>query len=1082
LGSFMNEARWEEVKRVFAAALRRPLSERQAFLRAACEGDAELQAEVQNLLLGDEHALSFLDSPAIEIMACEQPRMDRSLAVGDVLSSRFEIVRFLGEGGMGQVYEALDRELDEHIAVKAIRPEIASDPHVLLRFKHEVQLTRRITHPNICRTFDFERHDPGRAEGLASEISFLTMELLKGETLADLLRREDRLEPENALPLLKQMAAALAAAHDSGVIHRDFKPSNVFLVRSESGLRVVVTDFGLAEAALPPTHFHVADRERSLMATGKLLGTLAYMSPEQLELGEATPSSDVYALGLVIYEMVTGKRPFADSTPLVEAVKRLREAAPSPRRDFPSLAKTWEAVIDRCLQADPAARFQTAQQVIDAITCSERAAPLVSLPGLRPSDKASAGKSRRIQSWNVRWIGASVLVCAVALLVASLRYYWVKEDSRVAAGSSVLLTDIANSTGDSRFVGITELMRQQLLQSPHFNLMDTHRVQELMLQMTRSVNVPLDPPTAREVALRGGAARVIFGAVSRVGGSFVLNIVIEEPESNVARARHQWEHHWTWSAASGANSEKIVSAELLDIIRDSSDWIRSTAGEAANDIARFDAPPEDATTDKWDALLEFAQAERLNRDAQRENAVVALQKAVRVDPQFALAYMRLGDILVSLRRYEDGFTSYQQALAAATQRRLTDREKYRLKGIYAIDTGNFAAADAAFLEYRMNYQQDYLGWFYRAYPLMMLGRVEEAIGTLETAAKLDPSRVSAPAHIARFYLILDETKNASPWIEMLRRQGHADDAAYVAGESEFLQGYFEQAAILFAGLRLSSDHFYRTRSYILQACLAAELGKYDDAIRYLDEGLAADIGEGDTADYADKLLDKAYLETMRRHYPESLEYVRKALKLDRSFPRSIAASEILGMAVSGAKGNLRRELIAELRDMEAKLPRGNYQPISAIARHRIHGELLLARGQAKAALEEFTQASSQDAPANDRWYLARALLAAAAGEPDAAAKRKQEEDALEVYTNLITHPGQIWQDADNYLPGYFSDAVLAYAQLAAQLGRFDDHAKNQLELYVARRSHADPNVGDVDKVKEILRHPQRAAALNNYLN
>ncbi len=278
-----------------------------------------------------------------------------TLAPGQLLAGRYRIVVGLGRGAVGEVYEAQDLELDERVALKILRPEIAGSDRTLQRFKREIHLARKVTHPNVCRVFDLVYH---------GELAFLTMELLEGETLADLLARRGRLPPAAALPIVRQVAAALAAAHAVGVVHRDLKSGNVFLVEATGGRRAVVTDFGLAASPL-------AGDAASLTATGELVGSPAYMAPEQVRGEEPTPATDVYALGVVLYEMVTGELPFTGKSAFYTALKRLQEPPPSPRVLAPELDPAWEAVILRCLAREPGERFASAGEVAAALATAE---------------------------------------------------------------------------------------------------------------------------------------------------------------------------------------------------------------------------------------------------------------------------------------------------------------------------------------------------------------------------------------------------------------------------------------------------------------------------------------------------------------------------------------------------------------------------------------------------------------------------------------------------------------------------------------------------------------------------------------
>jgi tetratricopeptide (TPR) repeat protein len=338
---------------------------------------------------------------------------------------------------MGEVYEAEDIELAERVALKTIRPDIAGDERAIDRFKREIHLARQVSHPNVCRIFDLGYHDvsvpPER-----NRVTFLTMELLAGETLAQRLERSGRMSAAEALPIIRQMAAALDAAHRAGITHRDFKSSNVMLVpqvasvprplsfeatnqpaQTPTGrgglpglaeeLRTVVTDFGLARSAAS-----LEETTRSLSGGG-MVGTPAYMAPEQVEGGEITPATDIYALGVVMYEMLTGVQPFVADTPLAIALKRLKEPPPSPRVHLPDLDPVWEAVILRCLERDPADRFVRVNDVVKALAGEE--VPIGKRALEEQERAAQAGKKRQ----RLRWALAAGV--AAVLFVSALAYH-----------------------------------------------------------------------------------------------------------------------------------------------------------------------------------------------------------------------------------------------------------------------------------------------------------------------------------------------------------------------------------------------------------------------------------------------------------------------------------------------------------------------------------------------------------------------------------------------------------------------------------------------------------------------------------
>lgn len=347
----MDATRWERIKSRFAATTKSG-SAPSAFPHPSPEEEA-LRKKAEALLAAYENSMATVDGLV-------SPSSTSILGLEKVLSGRYKIVWMIGRGGMGEVYEAEDLELRTRVAIKLIRPEIAAQADMLERFKREVHLARKVTHPNVCRIFDLGFHTPREDEKLA----FLTMELLAGETLAHRIARDGPMKTAEALPLLEQMAAGLNAAHQAGVIHRDFKSANIMLVAGgpKGQATVKITDFGLARATNP------LDRALTTMTgSAMFVGTPAFVAPEQVEGSEVTPAADIYALGVVMYQMVTGRLPFAGDTPWSVVVKRLKQPPPAPRIHAPGLDPNWDAAILRCLEIEPGARFSTTLDVVRAV-------------------------------------------------------------------------------------------------------------------------------------------------------------------------------------------------------------------------------------------------------------------------------------------------------------------------------------------------------------------------------------------------------------------------------------------------------------------------------------------------------------------------------------------------------------------------------------------------------------------------------------------------------------------------------------------------------------------------------------------
>lgn len=349
----MTPEKWRSINEIFQLALEQPTATREAFLTHACAGDPSLKLRISDMIRDHSRHGGLLDKrPWKEHTLCFRP--------GQVVADRYEVVRFIAKGGMGEVYEAKDLDLNDRVALKTLLPEIAASEEMVRRFKREIQLSRKIAHPNVCKMFDITRHPPGTPSPL--QTICLTMEFLSGETLQQALEATPVMSAQQSLQILTQVADALEAAHIAGVVHRDLKASNIMLVpRVERGPRAVVMDFGLARRVNPE------DSEGRLTETGKLLGTWDYMAPELLDGAHPSPASDIYALGILAYVMVTGNRPFPQDSPIAAAMRRLRENVPPPSSIAGDLAPHWDQAILGCLTVDPAQRYQRASAFATAL-------------------------------------------------------------------------------------------------------------------------------------------------------------------------------------------------------------------------------------------------------------------------------------------------------------------------------------------------------------------------------------------------------------------------------------------------------------------------------------------------------------------------------------------------------------------------------------------------------------------------------------------------------------------------------------------------------------------------------------------
>lgn len=445
------------------------------------------------------------------------PPDEPALREGTVLADRYTIVRFIGRGGMGEVYEADDAMLRRRVALKVLLQASLRESSVE-RFRREVQLALKVTHPNVCRVYDMGCHRLA-GDPRSREVYFLTMELLEGETLLERIRREGPFDQGTALPIIRQIAGGLAAAHAQGVLHRDLKSSNVLLV----GDRAAVTDFGLAKL--------LDSRLQSSSSGGAIAGTLEYMSPEQLTGAELTPASDIYSLGVVIYEMVTGSVPFSSASPIATAIRSVVERPPSPRMIAPELSSQWEEAILRCLSQDPAARYQSPLDLVANLSASgssPESAPVFA--GIEPSARRRSG------------FLALMLVALIAAGAFLIRDWTARRHAGGAAQPQppqhkavrpiVALLGFKNlaENDDAAWIStaLSEMLTAELASSSQVRCLPGESVSRLKTDLRLPVADSFSAETLSRVRDACGAEHVVIGSYFASGESFRMDICLQD--------------------------------------------------------------------------------------------------------------------------------------------------------------------------------------------------------------------------------------------------------------------------------------------------------------------------------------------------------------------------------------------------------------------------------------------------------------------------------------------------------------------------------------------------------------------------
>ncbi len=736
------------------------------------------------------------------------------LTIGSTFADRFQVIEELGKGGMGEVYKVFDKKIKEKVALKFLNPEIAADEKAIERFRNELKYARKISHRNVCRMFDLSEE-----EG----IQYITMEYVPGEDLKGTIRRVGRLSMGKAIFISKQVCEGLAEAHRLGVVHRDLKPQNIMVDR-EGNVRIM--DFGIARSI----------KTKGITGTGVMIGTPDYMSPEQVEGKEVDHRSDIYTLGVILYEMVTGRVPFEGDTPLSVIIKHKSEAPPNPKEVNAQIPLDLSRMILRCLEKDKERRYQKAEDILSELIKIEKEIPTKEkvLEIRKPYFRSFLQKLK---------LKRAVSLIVIAFMIFGGYHLWRGFIQPQYDYEPFILLEVSpDKTQEIQKNLIEYLLLRSITASTNLYIL----IQEDFTTYKRTTE-------AKEVKSKRPLIE-ITSEVSRKVMGFEISILVRNKEKTTP-----------W--------KKFECKGPYDLISDKIEKIHSfISGESDGIIGKIerDRTFSQICTDNLDALGHFLEGEEARKKLDTEAAYSEHKTAIEIDPEFSLAYLKIADVLLFRGDREEAKKNLQ--IAWEKKDKLIKYDLFRLKALRARinfkpveerqHIGRLKEAFPFKKEYRYEFAESYFHW----------GEPDEAIKHYSGALEIDPNYSLAHNHIAFCYSWIGNHKLAEEHFnKYVELDNTANSYDSLACGYMFAGRYDEAIKALKKGKRLSPNLEYL---YARLANIFIQKGLFTEAARTLKEEEA--ITEGETTK-ANIHFYLAYIEFLRGNIEKSIQELRDAI-------------------------------------------------------------------------------------------------------------------------------------------------------------------------------------------------------------